>query len=126
MNPPAKTNGSKFSTLQYAMAAGLFIGGLIAGIVMTLKTDAHSRPDAYTGSDHAVYAETERNREIQEGRLIDERLANLALQIDRLILAMDRHSELPMHAGAALMFARIQRDLAHLIEKVDAIDAKVK
>ena len=145
MNAPTPTkrngNGNGIATgtkIAWALVGfGIFLGGVIAGVVGSLKTDPQSRPLAYTSEDHAVYAESEdekhrayveheRQKDLATSRLLDARLANLTVQIDRLVVAMDKHAGLPMHAGAALTFARIQGDLEYLRKKVDEIDKKVQ
>jgi len=97
---------------------GKSIGGILGALAIVLVWLISQRQPI-----EAVWTE---KQQAQYAELLDERLSNLASQVARLAETVEKHVNLEMHPGSAVLFTTIKGDLKHLLEKVESIEAQLK
>jgi hypothetical protein len=113
----AKTNGTHRTTIQwkYVAATGIFVGGIIAGLVINLSPVRTKAEDIWTITNQGQYA-----------TLIDERLANVTRQISELTQLVQQHTLLEMHGGSRVQFTQMRSDLDHIQESLKRIEKRLE
>lgn len=113
------TSQQKTTAIELAKAIAIVLAAcasLIALIIASsVQDDVGLLPESYSVVHHEAYAE-----------LVEERISNLSTQIEALAVLVTAHAKLEMHSGAALAFARLERDMAHLLDGFQKMDARLK